>query len=240
MEFTRFSDSSLLNQKALALVIGEVTARPGLLFCAATGNSPGLLYESMVRESALNPSMFRRMRLIKLDEWWGMPPDDPRTCEVYLQQKLIGPLGISHDRYISFAPDAPDAEKECRRVGSALEGEGPIGLAVLGLGKNGHLGLNEPGPFLNPDCHRATLSPETRQHPMLEHSGPAPESGLTLGMRDILSSEVIVLIVSGSGKEKALQQLRSGKITTECPATFLWTHPRVHCLVNTRNMVTQS
>ncbi len=172
------------------------------------------------------------MRIVKLDEWWRLPADDRRTCEVYLQQKLIGPLGIGQSRYISFDSDAPDPEQECLRVRSSLEREGPIGLAVLGLGKNGHLGLNEPGPFLHPVCHRATLSPETRQHPMLNHSGPAPESGLTLGMRDILSSEVILLIVSGSGKEKALDQLRSGKITTDCPATFLWTHPRVHCLVN--------
>lgn len=231
MEFTCFSDFSLLSQTALAWITGEVSASPELLFCAATGNSPGLLYELMVRESRFHPALFNRMRVIKLDEWWGMPPDDPRTCEVYLQQKLIRPLGISQNRYISFASDAPDPDEECLRVRSALEGEGPIGVAVLGLGKNGHLGLNEPGPALEPHCHRAKLSPETRQHSMLDRPGAEPESGLTLGMKDILSSEVILLIVSGSGKEEALDRLRSGKITTDCPATLLWTHPRVHCLV---------
>ncbi|MGW8316891.1 MAG: 6-phosphogluconolactonase [Bacteroidales bacterium] len=231
MEFSYYSDSGLLSKKAAELSMREISADPGLLFCAATGNSPELLYENLVMEFQANPAFFKRIRIIKLDEWWGIPPDDPGTCESYLQEKLVGPLGITGNRFLSFASDAPDPNKECLRIQSALEREGPIGLAVLGLGKNGHLGLNEPGPELELFSHQSRLSGITRQHAMVEHLESKPESGMTLGMKEILSSKVILLIVSGEGKEDAFHALLSGRITTFCPASFLWLHPRVHCLV---------
>lgn len=221
----------MLSQKAAELCMRAISADPGLLLCAATGKSPELLYENLVRESLTNPAFFERIRIIKLDEWWGIPPGDPGTCESYLQEKLVGPLGVGKERYLSFASDAPDPGEECVRIQTALEREGPIGLAVLGLGKNGHLGLNEPGPEVEPLCHPARLSGKTRQHSMVEHLESKPESGMTLGMKEILSSKVILLIVHGEEKEDAFHVLLSGKITTSCPASFLWLHPQVHCLV---------
>lgn len=231
MEFSTFTDLRQLGSRGAALCLNEIQADPELLFCAATGSSPEFLYASLVAESRTHPDTFKRMRVVKLDEWYGPEHGSAGTCEHYLREKLTGPLGIARERYISFNSRAPDPELECGRISSALEKEGPIGLTVLGLGKNGHLGLNEPGGELQPHCHVAALSEETRRHYMMDHLQTMPQSGMTLGMSDILSSKIILLIVSGKGKEGALQTLLSGKITTRCPATFLRLHRRVHCLV---------
>ncbi len=231
MNFESFLNASRLNERAAGLVTDRIEEKPDLLLCAATGSSPEGLYREMVRFHGRDSEMFRRLRVIKLDEWLDLPPESPDTCEKYLQTRLIGPMGMTPGRYISFSAQPADPEKEAGRIRALLRRQGPIDLCILGLGRNGHLGLNEPGPALQPECHVAVLSRETRQHPMVAGLKDPPGRGLTLGMRDILNSRQILLIVSGGRKEEALATLRSGRITTSCPATFLWLHPRVHCLV---------
>ena len=231
MEIEYFEDYNRLSETASALVAGQLRASPGLLLCAATGSSPEGLYHYLAERKAAEPSLFSRLRIIKLDEWSGLKPADPGTCEHYNRHHLLDPLEIDDQRFISFSPEAPDPEEECHLVRSRLEKEGPIDLAILGLGKNGHLGLIEPGQQLEPHCHVARLTRESRQHDMVKHVPDKPEYGMTLGMKDILAAKTIVLIVAGKGKEEAISVLLSGKITTTCPASFLWLHDRVHCMV---------
>ncbi len=231
MRFEAFTNSAGLDESAAARVAEEVAAKPNLLMCTATGSSPMGLYRRLDHWQRQQPGLFGEIRIIKLDEWLGMPDSSAGTCEQYLKKWLVKPLRITPDRFISFSSDPPVPVEEAGRIQSYLIRHGPIDLSILGLGRNGHLGLNEPGPALQPDCHVATLSPESRQHEMVTHLGMVPERGLTLGMRHLLNSRHIILIVAGSGKQKALKTLESGRITTLCPASFLWLHPRVDCLI---------
>jgi len=99
-------------------------------------------------------------------------------------------------------------------------------LCLLGLGLNGHLGLNEPGRALKPWPHVATLTGATRRHAMLKTAGGAIRYGMTLGLANLLASRRIVLLVSGRHKRAPLRQLLRGAVTTHCPASLLWLHPR--------------
>lgn len=175
--------------------------------------------------------MFNRLRVVKLDEWGSLPMDDPSTCETYLRRHLTGPLGVSDDRHISFQSDAEDPEAECQRVQQELNNQGPIDLCVLGLGLNGHLGLNEPADELNPRVHVARLSEQTLQHPMVRGVQKKQlQYGLTVGMADILQSKKILLLVSGAHKQAAVARLRSSFVSTKFPASFLLLHNNVTCL----------
>src|SRR5262249_48201744 len=100
-----------------------------------------------------------------------------------------------------------------------------IDLCVLGLGVNGHIGMNEPAPSLQPEAHVARLAATSLRHSMLKNSRRAPTYGLTLGMAEILSSREILLLVSGANKRQPLRRLMSRELTTEFPASFLWLHP---------------
>jgi galactosamine-6-phosphate isomerase len=230
MEIEFFDEYSRLSERASALVINELSTRPGLLLCAATGNSPEGLYHLLREKEPSEPALFRGLRIIQLDEWSGLPANAEGTGQLYLRRHLLDPLGIDESRYISFASDAVDPELECRRIQSKLAEEGPIDMAVLGLGRNGHLGFNEPDQQLEPHCHVARLTPVSQQHSMMAHKKGKPEYGMTLGMKDILLSRKIILIVSGKGKEGARSSLFSEKISTACPASFLWLHPHSVCL----------
>ena len=231
MNIRNFSNYDILSQRANELVVEEIRSKKDLLLCAATGGSPEGLYRELVTTGAFEPELLSSIRVIKLDEWGGIPPGSPGTCEAYLQERLLEPLGISGIRYISFnsLPDDPDLE--CQRIQAELDLMGPIDLCILGLGRNGHLGLNEPGPELQSHCHVASLTQSSMGHAMTARMEKVPEYGLTLGMSDILSSLKILLIISGEGKEEAKNMFLSGKITTHCPASYLWMHPDVDCLV---------
>ena len=164
------------------------------------------------------------MRLLKLDEWGGLAMDDPGSCEMQLRNQLIRPLGLPDGRYFGFRSDSPNPEKECKKVRDRLAAEGPIDLCVLGLGMNGHLGMNEPAASLQPLAHIAKLTKSSLRHPMLANSPKSPKYGLTLGMAEILASREILLLVSGAKKRRPLQRLWKREITTEFPASFLWLH----------------
>lgn len=221
-----------LSARAAALVIEEVERKPDLLLCAATGNSPIGLYAALARKASADRGFFAALRIVQLDEWGGMPAEDPGSAERYLRTRLLAPLDISRDRYIGFASTAADPSAECGRIRSELDRRGPIDVCILGLGVNGHVGFNEPGPALVPRCHVAQLSQESRRHAMVRGMARPPEFGLTLGMRELLASQRLILLVTGEEKDRALAGLLSGVVSTTLPASFLWLHRNVDCLID--------
>ena len=230
MNIIDFTNIAEMGEKAASMVITEATRNPKLLLCTATGSSPLPLYERLAREAQKNAQLFREMRVIPLDEWVGLPAEQG-SCHAYLKKEVLAPLQISKDRYYSFNPSAENLEEECGRIHNVLESQGPIDICILGLGRNGHLGFNEPADVLHPHCHIMDLAPQTQLHNMVANIPSKPTKGLTLGMKDILSSKRIVLLVSGKGKEEAKQKLHSAEISSQCPATFLWLHNKVDCLL---------
>ena len=106
-----------------------------------------------------------------------------------------------------------------------LERNGPIDICILGLGQNGHIAMNEPGSGLQPCVHVAKLAPSSRKHGLLKALKSKPRDGFTLGMRDILRSRKVLLLVSGSHKRTVLDKLRVPRVSTYFPASFLWLHP---------------
>lgn len=222
------ADHESMSQCAAERLVRAVRQRPDALVCAASGSTPDRAYRLFSQMCAAEPALAARMRLIKLDEWGGLPMDDPATCEVHLRREFVDPLSLG-PRYVSFHSDA-DPQADCDRVAAWLREHGPIDLCVLGLGLNGHLGFNEPHEFLRPHAHVARLSETSLTHAMLAQGQRRPTHGLTLGMADLLHARDVLLVVSGQGKRSALRRLLSGEISTQFPASFLWLHPRVTLL----------
>ena len=221
-----------MSREAAVRVTAAATTKGDSLLCAPAGNSPAGLYQELIREAARKPDLFRRLRVVKLDEWLGVPASDAATCEHFLRSRLLDPLEIEGKRYISFNSEAVDPLRECATVQEELERQGPIDLCILGLGKNGHVGLNEPGPFVQPHCHVAKLSEETLRHAMMSSRETKPAYGLTLGIGDILQARKIVLLITGAGKERVIARFLDGTVTTDLPASFLWLHRDLEVLVD--------
>lgn len=217
---------------AADLIVRRLEENPSLLLCAATGNTPTETYRLLKEASGKRPGLCAALRVIKLDEWGGVKSNGPGTCESYLQTHLVGPLGIETNRYISFNSAPPDPLGECNRIQQLLNTAGPIHICLLGLGMNGHLALNEPGDYLESSVHVVKLTDSSLDHSMVSQMPEKPAYGLTLGMGDILQSEMILLLISGPSKKKVTSEFLSGRLSTHLPASFLWLHSNVICLID--------
>jgi galactosamine-6-phosphate isomerase len=223
------ADVEEMSRRAAEMILAELRRKPDLLLCAAAGSTPTRCYAWLAEARRRDAQAFSRLRVLKLDEWSGLPVDDPATCETYLRRHLIEPLGISEDRYVTFDSNAPDPQQECERVRARLAEQGPIDLCLLGLGVNGHLGLNEPAEALQPFMHVTALADSSRQHAMLKVAARRPEYGMTLGLAEILAARKVMLLVSGASKREPLARLRIRQISTVFPASLLWLHGDVTC-----------
>jgi len=232
MNVSYFDNYEAMSQQAGELIVAEIVEQKNLLLCAATGRSPEGAYKEVVRHSKESDIDFNRLRIIKLDEWGGVPHNHPVTCEHFLRHHLLDPLGIPGKNYISFASDSFNLQEECNRIRLELESQGPIDLCILGLGTNGHLGLNEPGPSLEPYCHKARLAKETLQHQMIGSLKQKPVYGLTLGMMELLSSRKVILLITGQKKGEIIERLLTKKISSDLPASLLWLHKDVECMID--------
>lgn len=228
MRIKVFDDEEAMSRRASALMAEAVAAKPDMLLCAASGGSPSRAYELFATEQARGA----KLRIMKLDEWAGMGAKDEASCEAYLRRHLVEPLTIPEDRYLSFDATATDMAAECARVEKRLEADGPIDFLVLGVGVNGHLGLNEPAEALTPECHVATLAETSRAHPMLEGHVAPPSHGLTLGMAGTLGARHILVLVAGGHKRNAMENFLTRRVTPAFPASFLWLHGNVDFLTD--------
>jgi galactosamine-6-phosphate isomerase len=213
-----------MSAAAANAIVERLKKKPDLLLCLATGSTPTRTYELLAR---CPKSLFTQARILKLDEWGGIPMNSPAACESYLRKLLIDPLDLA-PRYTAFQSQPADPVAECARIAAWLKQNGPIDLCILGLGTNGHLGFNEPAEKLQPQPHIAKLSAESLGHSMVQALPTKPTFGLTIGIQNILDSREIIILVSGPTKTQPLRRTLKDPITAQFPATHLQQHANTH------------
>lgn len=176
------------------------------VLCAASGHSPSLLYNYFVESIGGYDNWVQRLKNLALDEWIGVPKGDPNSCESYLKNYIVDPLKVEDDRFLRFHPNPKNLDAECKRMKNIVDDLLPLDVTVLGIGKNGHIGFNEPSTSLLPFCHVTELSRESMQHSMAQEMGHTPKHGITLGMSEILNSKKILLLATGKVKKRGLMK----------------------------------
>jgi len=128
---------------------------------------------------------------------------------------------------------ARDLAAECARYEREIRDAGGLHLTFLGLGRNGHIGFNEPGTPFDVRTHAIELTESTRAaNAGLFPDGNVPTRAITMGIGTILESRAIVLLASGASKREAVARLRSGEIDVDFPASALWRHANVRVLTD--------
>lgn len=223
-------DYDAMSHLAAQLMHARIAWKPHALIGCSLGETPVQTYRMLGQQLSTGPVTSADLRLLKINEWLGVPSDDPASCEYHFQRDLVRPLNISSDRVIGFQSDAQDTDAECKRMRSLLQREGPLDLVILGLGVNGHLGWNEPGDHLARSVYLSELSETTQHHSLLGGVEHPPSFGFTLGMGDLLQARHVLLLVSGSHKAEQMRRLMDKDISTQFPASLLWTHPDAVCI----------
>ena len=234
IKFIETKDFEELSRISAEMMVECVRKKPDSLFCLATDSSPSRAYEIFVEIINKEQINVQELRILKLDEWWRVKENDPSTCETFIQTKIIVPLDLPSQNYISFNSDTSDAKVECIRIAQIIQEQGPIDLCILGIGKNGHLGLNEPGEYFIPFPHVVELNVKTKTHDMLTKTNVNVNYGMTIGMANIIAARKVLFLVAGGEKKDSFDIFLKGQIRSDLPASILWLHPNVLCLFESK------
>jgi glucosamine-6-phosphate isomerase len=192
------------------------------LFCPASGDTPAGLYTILADKYK---SQAGKWSFVGLDEWIGMNGQDQGSCREMLDRQLFLPLNIAEEQICFFDGRAADPEEECEKTENFIRKHQGIDLAVLGLGLNGHVGMNEPGTDANSRSRVVNIDQETQQTGQKYFSSPRKiEKGITLGLGTLLEAKHLILMVSGAHKAGILKKIMEGNISTSLPATILKKH----------------
>jgi glucosamine-6-phosphate deaminase len=217
-----------------ALVVEQLRNKPASVLGLPTGQTALAIYAALVGLHRAGRADFSRVHTVNLDEFVGLSAADPRSFRGFMQQHLFRHINVPADHVHFLAGDARDTERECARFETLIASLGGIDLQLLGVGRNGHIGFNEPARDLQLRTHRVRLRMDTRR----ANAGPfgrvgeVPREALSIGMATILQAASIVLVALGSSKAPAVASAFSGRISTDKPVSFLQLHPRVTVIVD--------
>ncbi len=231
MNWQSFKSAEALSIQAAALVLEAIGENPRIVLGLPTGRTPIGMYDHVVRECTREYRCFRDVTTFNLDEYVGVPREHPGSYATYMKQHLFGHVDL--DPGHAHLPNgmAADLDAECLRYEREIRESGGLDLTFLGLGRNGHIGFNEPGTPFDAHTRVVQLTESTRKANAEFFPGAAvPTHAITMGIGTILESKRIVLLVAGSGKEAALERLKSGIPSEDFPASALWTHGDVTVL----------
>jgi galactosamine-6-phosphate isomerase len=199
------------------------------LLCTASGDSPAGLYRQINKKVQNKEIDISNWYFVGLDEWIGMNGNDEGSCRFYLDQQLFVPLRIQADKICFFDGKSKDPAQECDRIEHFIQQHGGIDVAIVGLGMNGHIGMNEPGTSPEVRSHITALDPVTQKVGQKYFKQPQQlTTGITLGLADIMEARYVFLIVSGQHKAEVVHKMLDGPISKELPASLLRSHPGLH------------
>ncbi len=232
MIWEQLPDYETLSGRAATILLESVRANPRIVFGLPTGRTPQGMYARVVRDCQREYHCFNQATTFNLDEYVGIPADDEGSYATYMKKNLFGHVDLAPERTHLPNGMAANLELECRRYEQEIDGAGGLDLTFLGLGRNGHIGFNEPGTPFRSRTRVVDLTESTRKaNADCFADRQPPTQAITMGIATILESKRIVLLATGRGKEEAIARLRSRAIDVTFPASALWTHPNVHVLV---------
>lgn len=193
----------------------------------ATGSTPLAFYKEIVN-SQLDLS---ELTSINLDEYVGLSAENPQSYAYFMQQHLFAAKSFKD----SFLPNglAADLQAEAQRYEELIERH-PIDFQILGIGRNGHIGFNEPGTAFDSTTHVVDLSSSTIEANSRFFDKPedVPTRAISMGIASIMKSKTIVLMAYGEQKADAIERMVNGPVTENLPASILQKHPDVVIIVD--------
>lgn len=202
----------------------------------ATGRTPLPLYSELIRLHREEELSFRNVITFNLDEYLGLPPDHPQSYRSFMREQFFDHVDI--DPECTHIPDGMVPEEEvvahCEAYERAIEEAGGIDLQILGIGRTGHIGFNEPGSPADSRTRRVALDEMTRSDaaPAFDGLAKVPTEAITMGCGTILAAARLRLMAWGANKAEILRKAFLGPVTAEVPASFLQEHEDVRLFLD--------
>lgn len=224
-------DAALLTA---SLIAKELRANPHLVLGLATGRTMARVYAHLVRMHDAGNLDFSKATTFNLDEYAGIPPGAPGSYRQYMTEHLFQRVNLDPRR--TYLPNgmADDIETECRQYEARIQNCGGIDLQLLGIGRSGHIGFNEPLSALRSRTRGKVLTPQTleQNRGLFEDPAQMPRRAITMGVGTILDARRCILLATGKEKAEIIAKAVEGPMTAMISATALQWHPRCTVIVD--------
>ncbi|NLP36362.1 MAG: glucosamine-6-phosphate deaminase [Firmicutes bacterium] len=227
-------DYDQMSTWAAELVAQQIKEKHNSVLGLATGSTPEGLYRLLVQMYQEGKLDFSHIITFNLDEYLGLAPTHPQSYAYFMHQHLLDHVNLKPENI--HLPDglAQDLDAFCQKYEEQIIAAGGIDLQVLGIGRNGHIGFNEPHHYLSVGTHTVRLTEDTIEanSRFFNSKDEVPHQAVTMGMGTILKAKKILLLANGKTKAKAIKDALCGRITTRIPASFLQLHRDITVIVD--------
>ena len=219
-----------ISQETARMVATAVRNNPSATLGLATGATMLGVYRELVRlhrEEALN---FSRVVTFNLDEYLGLAADHPESFHYFMRENFFAHVNVSSaNMHIPDGKIGANYEKYCASYEESIRRAGGIDLQILGIGRNGHIGFNEPTSSLASRTRLKVLNGETIEdnRKSFAPGEEIPRCAITMGIGTILEAKKIILLATGAAKAEAVAKAIEGPITSSLTASALQLHPDV-------------
>ena len=218
-----------MSLKAAEMIKEQINSKPDSILGLATGSTPIGTYQCLVDMYKKGEVDFSRVTTFNLDEYYPIKKEAPQSYHYFMNENLFSYVNIDPSRIHIPNGETDDPHAECAQYEKSVHESGGVDIQILGIGRNGHIGFNEPDMSLDAKTHLTALTEDTinANSRFFENEEEVPKHALTMGMSTILSSKKIILLANGRSKHNAISELLTTSITTGNPSTFLKVHPDV-------------
>lgn len=233
MELKVFDTYEGMSRAAADVVIHTVLKKPEASISFASGHTSLKMFEYLVEAVKLKHIDFSHCTFIGLDEWLGIPAHQAGSCRNMMDQFFFIPAGIQHQRIFFFDGMSKKPEEEIYKINAWLSSHGPLDIMLVGIGRNGHLAMNEPGTPFNLNAHISDLAEDTILTGQKYFSTPTPlTKGLTLGLKQFQEAIVPILTANGEQKSAAIREALQGPVHEQHPASIVQRIDRGHIFLD--------
>ncbi len=231
-------DYASTSNEAAIIIKNQIVAKPDSVIGFATGRSPAGTYKKLIAMYKERLVGFKDVISFNLDEYLGVPKNNLNSYSYYMRDLLFTHVDIKEENIHSLDGMSEDVNWECLSYERRIKEVGGIDLQILGIGRNGHIGFNEPGKSYNSRTHLAYLDKITVKDnaKYFTTTDEVPTKALSMGIETIMDSKEILLLASGSEKAEAIYKTICGEISPACPASVLRLHPKVTLVLDLESM----
>lgn len=228
-----YDDYNELSKRTAGQIADIILQKPDALLCFPAGETTIGTFKCLIELHKAGKVSFKQCRIVGLDEWANIGERKSENCLSFLKKQFFDHIDMKPENLCFFDGESTDLLNECKKTDEFIKKFGPVDMILLGLGMNGHLGLNEPGTSFSLYSHVVDLDETTKIIGQKYFSGKINlTKGITLGLKHIMESKTVILQVSGGVKAKLTKRFAESDVSPDFPASILKTHPGAFLLLD--------
>ena len=223
-----------MSKRAARMIASQVMLKPDSVLGLATGDTPLGMYKELVKLFNNAEVDFNEVRTFNLDEYYGLSSESPHSYYSYMINNLFNHININRENINVPSGMAKDINTVCVEYENKIKEAGGIDMQVLGIGGNGHIGFNEPDVNFEAETHLVNLDEQTikANSRFFNSIEDVPVKAISMGIKTIMNSKKIILLVSGVSKAEVIEKAINGKINPNLPASILQLHNDVTIILD--------